>query len=810
MINFKEKKMKAIALKLVLRSWWRNKTFSVISIISLAIGIACTNLLATFVVHEYNVESGNPARNRIYLISQDNPMKSGEKSCIAGNTIPSSMKEKYSEVENFLRIDTKSIRYLTVGGVQHEPMALLAADSTFTRFFPTEVISGSLEEALTKPGKIALTEKVARRLFGTSDPIGQLLTCFSPEDTFKEDQSTAGETLQVAAVIREREQSYLHFEALTRLDTSDPYNFPVAFILTNRTIDSDTLAKRMKDDKIPTIQGEIGRYYFDTLHNSYFNRKNDGQTFMNRRQPILLYVGGISALLILLIACFNYINLNFSRLLQQVKMIHTQKLMGADGREINRQLFLDTFLTVIIAFLLSLLIMHDLLPLFNSIVSGRMTSRFFFNPQVLSMIGIFIGLLSIIPAYYLSRKVTRLSASSYRAFFTGNKKRRIITALSIAQYVISIGLVIATLTVNAQICFIRQGGNPYEGLIEIGNWREQASYIRPLAAELKQLPDIESVALAGTSLLQSWIRQMTITDEKGNESFYSQINYSGGVDILDVLQIEVTEGLLPAEAVVKYARPVYINRQFAKLVVPKDENPVGKPIQTYDKYFFNNLPAENGTTQVPVTTIAGIIEDIYTETLENEVCPITIQINNSDNNNFLYLYVRLGKDRVKSLASVRQAWTKVNPGKYFNYTDVYDTFMQRNRKTSELSNLLLMYALISLFLTSCGLFGMALYATRQRIKEIGIRKVNGATSLQIMLLLNRQFIQWIGIAFAIAVPISWYLMNKWLENFVYRTTLSIGIFVSAAIVVLLITLLTVSWHSYKAASGNPVDSLSSE
>lgn len=802
--------MKTIALKLVLRSWWRNKTFSVISILSLAIGIACTNLLAAFVVHEYNVEAGNAARDHIYLISQDNPMKSGEKSYMAGNTIPSSLKEKYSEVEDFLRIDTKRVRYLTVGGVQHEPIALLQADSTFARFFPTEVISGSLEDALAQPGKIALTEKVARRLFGSSNPIGQLLTRFSLEDTFKEDQSKAGETLQVAAVISEREQSFLHFEALTRLDTSDPYNFPVAFILTNRAIDSDALAKRMKDDKIPTIQGDVGRYYFDTLHNSYFSLKDSGYTFMNCRQPMLLYIGGISALLILLIACFNYINLNFSRLLQQVKMIHTQKLMGAEGREINRQIFLDTFLTVVIAFLLSLLIMHDLLPLFNSIVSGKMTNTFFFNPQVLPVICIFIGLLSIIPACYLSRKVTRLSASSYRAFFTGNKKRRIITALSIAQYVISIGLVIATLTVNDQIRFIRQGGNQYEGLIEIGNWREKASYIRPLAAELKQLPDVESVAMAGTSILQSWIRQMTITDEKGNESFYSQINYTGGPDLLDVLQIKVLEGLPPHEAVVKYARPVYINRQFAKLVVPKGENPVGKPIQNYDQYFYNEAPIGEGTQEVPVSTVAGVIEDLYTETLEKEVCPITIQINNSDGNNFQYLYVRLGKDRAKALSSIRQAWAKVNPGKYFSYTDVYDIYMERNRKTSELSHLLLMYAIISIFLTSCGLFGMALYASRQRTKEIGIRKVNGATSGQIMLLLNGQFIRWIGIAFVIAVPISWYLMNRWLENFIYRTSLSVGVFAFAGIIVVFITLLTVSWHSYKAASGNPVDSLSSE
>lgn len=152
----------------------------------------------------------------------------------------------------------------------------------------------------------------------------------------------------------------------------------------------------------------------------------------------------------------------------------------------------------------------------------------------------------------------------------------------------------------------------------------------------------------------------------------------------------------------------------------------------------------------------------------------------------------------------------MNPGKYFTYQDIYKEFMQRNRRTTELAELMIMYSLISIFLTCFGLFGMALYATEQRRKEIGIRKVNGASTLRIMLLLNKQFIGWIGIAFVIAVPIAWLCLNRWLEHFAYHTEISVLHFLLGGISVLFITLLTVSWHTYKAASGNPVDSLKTE
>lgn len=783
--------MKTVALKLVFRSWWRNKTFSIISIVSLAVGIACTNLLAVFSIHEYGIENGNPNKERIWMLNQDSPMESGKKIWYADGSIPPMLKENYAEVKSVLRISSPTVKYISIDNIKHAPISLMATDSSLTDFFPYKVLSGDLKEALTQPGKLALTQQTARKLFGNVHPIGKIIH-FAPID----------KSYQVAAIIADREQSFLHPEAITGI--TDAFFGGPCLLLMNREIDRKTFEAQLKKDKLPTLQGDIGNYYLTSLQESYFQttvQRTD--PFFNRRQPTLLYVGLISAILILLVACFNYVNLNFSRLLQQVRMIHTQKLMGASRQEINRQLFLDTFLTVVIAFACSLLVTHDLLPVFNSIVHGKLHTSFFFNWQSLPVICGFILLLSVVPAAYMSRKISGFSGSGYREFFTGNKKRKIVTSLSIVQYVISIGLVISTLTVNEQLRFIRRGGDNYKNLIEMGDWEEGASYIRPFARELKKHPEIAHVSLAGGSILNSWIKQVVLTDEDGKEKYTSQIDYFGESDFLDALQLKVRRGLPPEQAVEKYARPAYVNEKFVELLVDKGEDPIGKPLNLMDK---DLSKGQNETA----STIAGIVDNLYTNTLEQEVNPITIQINNSPDNAFNYIYIRLNGDPEKALATVRKVWDKVNPGHYFTYRDVYQTFLQRNQKTTELSRLLLMYSVISIFLTCFGLFGMALYATEQRTKEIGIRKVNGATTPQIMLLLNRQFISWTGIAFLIAVPLTWLLLDHWLANFVYHTDMSIGIYLLSGLFVLFITLLTVSWHTYRAASGNPVNVLRSE
>jgi ABC-type antimicrobial peptide transport system permease subunit len=727
-------------------------------------------------------------------MSQDYPMKSGEKVSYVVGDIPAMLKEKYPEVEEYLRIEQMDVISTILGNEEYDPLTILMADASLPRFFPYEVLSGDLNEALTQPDKIALMENTARRLFGDTSPIGETIS-------FK---SMTGKlfTYRIAAVLKEREQSFLGFEAVT----ANPDNFGggIALLLTNGAIDRNTFPEQLKKDKIPTVQMEIGQYYFSTLRESYFQAfHQESYDILNHQHPMLLYAGLASAILILLIACFNYVNLNFSRLFQQVRMIHIQKLMGASKGDIGRQLFLDTFLTVMIAFVLSVLLVHDLIPVFNSLVSGRLHTSFFFNGQTFPVIGGFILFLSVVPAVYMSRKAGKLSLSDYKVFFTGKRRNGIVATLSIAQFAISIALLMATITIYRQVSLIENGGKAYQDLIQIGSWSGKANF-QPFASELRNLPSIEAITLSGASILNFPITQVIIKNDDGSETYYQRGQFMGGIDFFEAFNIELLQGVPPAQALDKYPNPVYINEKFVETLIPPGEDPVGKDLAMYD-------PSLNNKPDAPVVPVAGVVRNFFTNSLEEEVYPCVIYMEaETKKMNARFAYIRFGGNRSETLAQIRKVWEKYNSDLYFQYQDVGQMYAERNRKAFDLAHLLLMYSLISIFLTCFGLFGMALYATGQRTKEIGIRKVNGASAWQIMLLLNRRFVAWIAVAFAIASPIAWFFLHRWLESYVYRVEINPATFLLAGLLVLLITLLTVSYHSYRASSTNPVKALKSE
>jgi hypothetical protein len=403
----------------------------------------------------------------------------------------------------------------------------------------------------------------------------------------------------------------------------------------------------------------------------------------------------------------------------------------------------------------------------------------------------------------MSWKIGKLSLSDYKAFYTGNRKRRIVATLSVAQFVISIALLMATFTVRKQVQLIEEGGKAYHNLIETGSWSADNAYLLPFSRELRALPSVQTVALTGAPVLNSYLTQIVIKNADGSETYYPKLQFMGGADYFDAFDIELLQGIPPSAALERYASPAYINEAFAGALVPRGEDPVGKDLSLYDPTY--------SAPDAPATYIVGVVRNFYTNSLEEEVFPCVIYIKPETENQYRFAYIRLGGgNRTETLAQIRTIWEKYNPGKYFTFEDVDSLFAGRNSKAFELSHLLLLYSLISIFLTCFGLFGMALYAAEQRTKEIGIRKVNGASALQIMLLLCRQFVARIALAFVIALPLAWLFLNRWLESYAYRVEIRWPSFLLAGLLVLLITLLTVGWHSYKAASANPVKALKSE
>lgn len=784
-----------VTLKMILRSWWRNKVFFLVSVASLALGLACTNLLMTYFVHEHGLEGSNPDRDRIVFLRQDDPMNEGKRVAYAAADIPQRLKDSYAEVEDYLRLGKSDMLSCKVDGRKVDGnLILLSADTTLTRFFDYRTAQGSLEQVLHRPDQVALSAACARRLFGGGEAFGRHIEVQS--------ESRGRQTYQVAAVLEERGQSLLRFDMLTA-QTSDYWGGPTLLKLSPGA-DAVRLADKINADQVPTLMPGQTKYHLDPLEAVCFTTPDDAsqQTldYISQTPVQTLYISLLAAVLILVIACCNYTNMSLSRLLQQLRMIHVEKLMGGTLRSIRLQLFGDAFLTVVLAFILSMLLVNDCLAVFNGLLGSRLTMGFFFSSRMLPWLLVFVLVMSVVPAWYISRRLSRLSFSQYRTLYGGRRKQRFVAVLVTVQFAISIGLLLATLTARRQMRLTERRADRYADCIEIGDGF--GAPLAPLKAEIeKRVQGIESVTLSNGPVLNAWIRQLTVKRPDGSEVHTNLLALEGDTSLLHTLRMEQLSGERPARLLEQMARPVLVNESFVRQLVPAGTDPVGRSLREFDAEADDSL-----------AVVAGVIRDFSVNSLEEPVTPLVVSLlSESGLQKAACLQIRLRPEsRTEALQQIESVWDEMNPGQPFRYTDMHREFMGRNEKVLSLSHLLTFYALIGLLLTGFGLFGIAWYATRQRIREISIRKVHGATRGQIIWLLNKPFCLYAAVAYVLAMPVAWWLMQRWLEQFAYRAPLSVGIFVWPLVVVWGVSALIVCLQGWMLSRVKAVEAMKNE
>ena len=784
-----------VTLKMILRSWWRNKVFFLVSVASLALGLACTNLLMTYFVHEHGLEGSNPDRDRIVFLRQDDPMNEGKRVAYAAADIPQRLKDSYAEVEDYLRLGKLDMLSCKVDGRKVDgSLILLSADTTLTRFFDYRTAQGSLEQVLHRPDQVALSAACARKLFGGGEAFGRHIEVQS--------ESRGRQTYQVAAVLEERGQSLLQFDMLTA-QTSDYWGGPTLLKLSPGA-DAVRLADKINADQVPTLMPGQTKYHLDPLEAVCFTTPDDAsqQTldYISQTPVQTLYISLLAAVLILVIACCNYTNMSLSRLLQQLRMIHVEKLMGGTLRSIRLQLFGDAFLTVVLAFILSMLLVNDCLAMFNGLLGSRLTMGFFFSSRMLPWLLVFVLVMSVVPAWYISRRLSRLSFSQYRTLYGGRRKQRFVAVLVTVQFAISIGLLLATLTARRQMRLTERQADRYADCIEIGDGF--GAPLAPLKAELeKRVQGIESVTLSNGPVLNAWIRQLTVKRPDGSEVHTNLLALEGDTSLLHTLRMEQLNGERPARLLEQMARPVLVNESFVRQLVPAGTDPVGRSLREFDAEADDSL-----------AVVAGVVRDFSVNSLEEAVTPLVVSLlSESGLQKAACLQIRLRPEsRTEALQQIESVWDEMNPGQPFRYTDMHQDFMERNEKVLSLSHLLTFYALIGLLLTGFGLFGIAWYATRQRIREISIRKVHGATRGQIIWLLNKPFCLYAAVAYVLAMPVAWWLMQRWLEQFAYRAPLSVGIFVWPLVVVWGVSALIVCLQGWMLSRVKAVEAMKNE
>lgn len=487
------------------------------------------------------------------------------------------------------------------------------------------------------------------------------------------------------------------------------------------------------------------------------------------------------------------------RVLQQLKMIHVEKLMGSSLKDIRIQLFGDAFLTVLLAFGLSLLIINDCLSFFNGLFASHLNVHFFFSLQMLPLLVLFVLVMSIVPAWYISHRLSQLSFSEYKTLYGGKKKQRFIALLVILQFSISIGLIFATLVANEQINLIKERAYCYENRIEIGDFNAAPATI--LKEELeKHVQGIESIALSQGSILNSWIRELSIKQADGTEkSSYLLMLYSDA-NLVKTMGFKLLSGNAPEQLQKQYAYPALVNESYVRMLIPAGINAIGKPLKEFDQ------------SADSLYIIGGVLQDFPFSSLENEITPVILYLPPTERmSGANYLQIKLiESNKQETLHQIAQIWEKMNEGEIFQYTDMHQDFMKRNGKVLSLSKLLIAYSLIGLILTCFGLFGISWYATRQRIREISIRKIHGATSRQIVLLLNKPFCLQILLAYILAVPIVYWLMHHWHEQFAYKAPFTVMDFLLPLCIVWIISAVTVCLQSYLLNKTNPIDCIKSE
>jgi len=770
-----------IRTKQIIRNWRRNKLFSLTAIISLTIGFACCNLLAAFVINEWQISNGSTDNERIFVLKTDNPMtleSTKEKSSYILHQVPPLLMERYPEVESFCRFQPlRDNAIFKVGDFKTNKLQFLRTDKNITDFLKIPVIAGNLQKTLSTPGETAITTSWANKSFGTTDVLGKTII-------LKEGNKQS--TQKITAIVdNSYTSSFVIFDVLLPLKEEN-FNGGVTFLKLRDGENMLSLQKKMDNDikDLPKFTKDC-KYYLQSLREYYFD-KSETQTnwsFLLKRDSMFITVGIFAALAILFVSCFNFINLYLVRLFKSGKTNSIQLLLGASSWQLQKHMILESFIATLIGFFTSVLLVLLALPSFNHLFGAHLSAAFLLQPSVIVFYLVLIATLTLIPAIYLGFKFRKSGLSNLKNIITGNTKAVFSNTMMSIQFGFSVLLIIAALVYSQQLNFISETANINPNIVEVQGAGIPEVQFNTFKNKVNNLSCVDASTISNTLFLNTWIAL-------GDDNLPT-LGYNMDNDFLKVHNIVLSEGSGFTENSKENNDQAIVNETLIKKY--KLDSPIGQSIE---------LSGSN-------IRIVGVVKDFYTEPFSTKVKPTVIKPYIPDDNTFKTIQIKLtdGIQRQAALIELKQLWKESFPDKTFQYSFPADDFKELHKDYSKLAEMINFFTLISFLLTSIGLFAIAWYSVEQRTKEIGIRKVNGAKISEIITMLNKDIVKWVVIAFTIATPIAWYLMNNWLENFAYKTTLSWWIFALAGVLALGIALLTVSWQSWKAATRNPVKAL---
>ncbi len=807
--------------KIAFRNLWKNKGYSAINIFGLAAGLATCLLITLYITDELSYDRFYKNADRIYRINSDIQFGAGKLHMTqTSDMMGQALKKDYPQVEAYARVYTNNgNRLIKKGNEFIDEPKVANVDSSFFEVFALPVMEGDTKRALDEPNTVVLTESAAKKYFGATNVVGSTVETKNGErlDSYK-----------ITAVIKDfRPNSHFNFQFLFSMKNADyewgqytSHNFHTYLLLkpgTDYKLFQKNFNTYTEKYVLPYVQrfvkvssmddfrkaGNILDYSLFPL--TKIHLYSDYSYELSPSGNIqYVYIFAAVALFILLLACINFMNLSTARSASRGKEVGIRKVLGTERKTLVAQFLVESIVTTSISLIIAIGIAYLVIPVFNNVAAKSLSAAYLFNMNILPFLVLLPFLVGVLagsyPAFFLSnfKPITVLKGNAN----TGFKKSNLRNVLVVLQFTTSMILIIATIVVYRQLHFIQTtkvGFNKEQVLVINGTYALDKNE-EVFKNEVLGMKGVSSGTISGYLPVSNSSRSDNTFSKEAVMGMKDNIDmqvWKIDYDYLQTMGMEIVKGRNFSKSFGTDTSALLITEKTAGLLGYAD--PIGKFI-----YQPSNIPGDN--SMVPVQII-GVVKDFHFESLRQQIGPLCMRLRN---NSGLTCFKVSATDASDLIKNIERKWKTLAPGLPFSYRFLSDSFDEMYRSEQRAGTIAMVFAALAVLIACLGLFGLVTFMAEQRTKEIGVRRVLGASVPNVVALLSRDFLLLVVIACVFAFPVAWWTMHKWLQDFAYRVNIGWWVFAAAGIASVFIALLTVSSQSIRAALANPVKSLRTE
>ncbi len=815
-------------LKNYLITAWRNivkdKFYTILNIIGLAIGITAAIYIFLYVRDELTYDQSHLNHERIYRL-ESHFVINGKDDRFAATQVPlgPTLKDEFPDIEEYVRFAPTGTLFLKYGEKEFQEDSILYVDSTLFRVFTHPVVKGDASTMLNRPYTLVMTESMARKYFGAEDPIGKNI------------RAVDGSLFEVTGVIRDLPDNvHLKFSGLLSAATfrqqvgAERFNDRSAGSFWNIGIYSYIMLKEGAHIE-PILEKFPG--FYDKYMKSVGDQINASFTLMTKRldrvhhhssdlgydQPggniKYVLVFSLVAILILVIASINYMNLATARSSRRSKETGMRKIAGAQRLMLIRQFLTESLVIAVFSLAISLFVSWLLLPLFNQLANKALSLSVLFTPQhmlALALLALLVGMVSgSYPALYLSSFNPISVIKGQQDMRGGNGLLRKI--LVVFQFTISVAMITGTFIIGSQLRYMRDSDPGFDKDNVLAMEMRDTTFkksLEPFRQELLKNPDIKAVAFSnGNPGYDISINVMRVEGDSGTMVDRTINNYFVDYDYAGLMGLKMAEGRFYSRDMKSDGQAAFvINETAARKFGWVDTSGTGNPYApAIGKRFIAGVPVDG--FRPPEGLVIGVVKDFHYASMRNPIDPLVLML--SPDTRFLFFAnIRISdRNREQTIAyidRVRQDFKDLYP---FKYKFLDENMAEYYRNESRISMLARTFSILTVIIAALGLLGLSSFLTQIRTREIAVRKMSGATASHIVLMFAKEFSTWIVVANLLAAPVSIWLLHRWLQSFPYKAPMHPGVFLAALVISLCIALLTVSLRVFQAASANPADSV---